>query len=53
VADIVPHQARRRFIPGRELVELLREDRADAGLRDELDLALPDTTDDLWPSGRP
>jgi prevent-host-death family protein len=52
VADIVPHQARRRVIPGRELVELLRDDRADVGLREDLDRALPDTTDDLWPSGR-
>jgi prevent-host-death family protein len=52
VADIVPHLARRRVIPGRELVELLREDRADAGLRDDLDRALADTTDDVWPNGR-
>jgi prevent-host-death family protein len=41
--------ARRRWIPREELLEWLKTDQADPGLREDLKLLAGDTTDDLDP----
>ena len=41
--------ARRRWIPREELLEWLKTDQADPGLRDDLKRLAGDTTDDLDP----
>ena len=53
VADIVPHRARRRWIPGDEVADALSRVAADHGLLADLREAVPDTTDDTWPPPGP
>lgn len=47
VADLVPHEDRRRFLTRVELVSLLGSLRPTPALRDDVRRALPDTTDDV------
>ena len=50
VARLVPlRSAPRRWISRDELISLLTRSRADAGLRKDLAVLAPDTTDDLGP----
>jgi prevent-host-death family protein len=47
VAELVPLAQRPTWVPAGSLWETLRTTQADAGLRQELREALPDTTDEL------
>ena len=50
VAEIVPVRARRRAsMAKRDLIDLLAQKQADAGLRDDLAALAGETTDDLDP----
>ncbi len=50
VADLTAHRGARQAFFGRvDLLKLIREHQADAGLRADLDRLAGDTTDDLGP----
>jgi prevent-host-death family protein len=50
VADLIPHRRDEpRWMPREELIELLKTQSADPGLRDDLERIAGDTTDDLGP----